>query len=83
MKIFSKVLPTPEATLARALGLGEDIAKNTSNVSININKALIHHGAGSAEGAHLFESKALAGLFGQKENREGVKSFLDKRQPQF
>lgn len=82
-ELFSEVLPTPEETLARALELAEDIAKNTSNVSININKALMHHGAESAEGAHLLVSKVLAGLFGQKDNSEGVKSFLEKRLPRF
>lgn len=82
-ELFSEVLPTPEATLARALELAEDIAKNASNVSININKALMHYGAENAEGAHLLESKVLAGLFGQVDNSEGVKSFLDKRSPQF
>ena len=59
------------------------MAKNTSNVSININKALMHHGPDSAEGAHLLESKILAGLLGCKDNNEGVKSFLEKRPPQF
>lgn len=63
--------------------MAEDIAKNASNVSININKALMHYGAENAEGAHLLESKVLAGLFGQVDNSEGVKSFLDKRSPQF
>ena len=82
-ELFSEVLPTPEATLARALDLAEDIANNTSNVSLNINKALMHHGADSAEGAHLLESKVLAGLFGCKDNEEGVKSFLEKRAPHF
>ena len=82
-ELFSELLPTPEATLARALEMAEDVAKNTSNVSLNINKALMHHRAESAEGAHLLESKVLAGLFGQKDNSEGVKSFLEKRAPQF
>ena len=82
-ELFSEVLSTPEATLARALELAQDIAKYTSNVSINMNKALMHHGPESAEGAHLLESKLLAGLFGQKDNSEGVKSFLEKRPPQF
>lgn len=82
-ELFSEILPTPEATLTRALELAEDIAKNTSNVIINMNKALMHHGPESAEGAHLLESKILAGLFGRKDNDEGVKSFLEKRAPKF
>ena len=82
-ELFSEVLPTPEATLSRALELAEDVAKSTSNVSLNMNKALMYHGPDSAEGAHLLESKILAGLFGRKDNNEGVKSFFEKRAPNF
>ena len=81
--LFSEILPTPDATLARALELANDVSMNVSNISLNMNKAMMHYGPESAEGAHLIESRLLAGLFGSKDNIEGVQSFLEKRAPQF
>lgn len=78
MDLFSDVLPTPDITTARALGLADDIAKNRSNVSTNLMKAMMHHGPESAEGAHLLESRLLAGLFGSKDKKKDVKKFLRK-----
>jgi len=81
--LFSELLPTPEATLARALELADDVAKNTSVVSTKLMRDLIYRGADSAEGAHLLDSKVIFGLFGGKDNDEGVKSFFEKRPAKF
>lgn len=81
--LFSEILPTPEATVSRALEMANDIAKNTSVVSTSLMKAMMHYGPNIPEGAHLLESRLLAGLFGSKDNDEGVKSFLAKRPPLF
>lgn len=81
--LFSEVLPTPEATVARALELADEVAKNTSTVSTKLMRDLMYRGADSAEGAHLLDSRVIFGLFGSKDNNEGVKSFFEKRPPNF
>lgn len=43
----------------------------------------MYRGADSAEGAHLLDSRIIHGLFGSKDNLEGVMSFLEKRQVNF
>jgi len=82
-ELFSELLPTPEATLARALEIADDIAKNTSAVSTKLMRDMMYRGADSAEGAHLLDSRVLFGLFGSKDNDEGVKSFFEKRPAKF
>lgn len=81
--LFSETCPTPEATLTRALELADEVAKNTSTVSIKMIRELMYRGPDSAEGAHLLESKIIHGLFGSKDNVEGVESFLQKRPVNF
>ncbi|KIW94232.1 uncharacterized protein Z519_05548 [Cladophialophora bantiana CBS 173.52] len=81
--LFSETCPTPEATLARALELADEIAKNTSTVSTKVMRELMYRGADSAEGAHLLDSRIIHGLFGSKDNVEGVESFLQKRPVNF
>lgn len=81
--LFSEVLPTPEATVARALELADEVAKNTSTISTKLMRDLMYRGPDSAEGAHLLDSKVIFGLFGAKDNEEGVKSFFEKRPPNF
>ena len=81
--LFSEILPTPEATVARALELAADIAANTSVVSTALMRDLMFRGPPSAEEAHLLDSKIIYGLFGGRDNTEGVKSFFEKRPPEF
>lgn len=81
--LFSETLPTPEATVARALELADDIAQNTSTVSTKLMRDLMYYGGTSAEEAHLLDSKIIHGLFGGPDNTEGVKSFFEKRPPKF
>ncbi len=81
--LFSELLPTPEATLKRALELADDVAKNTSVVSTKLMRDLMYRGPDSAEGTHLLDSKVIFGLFGSKDNDEGVKSFFEKRPANF
>jgi len=82
-ELFSEICPTPEATVSRALELADEIAKNTSTVSTKLMRDMMYRGAGSAEEAHLLDSKLIHGLFGSKDNTEGVKSFFEKRPPNF
>ncbi|KAK2730716.1 hypothetical protein FQN55_005607 [Onygenales sp. PD_40] len=81
--LFSEVLPTGEATVARALELAADIAANTSTLATSLMRELMYRGPGSAEEAHLLDSKVIYGLFGGKDNEEGVRSFLEKRKAEF
>ncbi|KIW99819.1 uncharacterized protein Z518_10747 [Rhinocladiella mackenziei CBS 650.93] len=81
--LFSETCPTPEATLSRALELADEIAKNTSTVSTKMMRELMYRGPDSAEGAHLLDSRIIHGMFGSKDNIEGVESFLQKRQANF
>ncbi|EXJ92030.1 enoyl-CoA hydratase [Capronia epimyces CBS 606.96] len=81
--LFSETCSSPEATLTRALELADEIAKNTSTVSTKLMRELMYRGPDSAEGTHLLDSRILHGLFGSKDNLEGVESFLQKRPVNF
>ncbi|KAK3723196.1 hypothetical protein LTR37_001919 [Vermiconidia calcicola] len=81
--LFSELLPSPDKVLPRALELADEIAKNTSVVSTNLMRELMYRNPGSAEGTHLLDSAVIYGLFGGKDNTEGVISFKEKRPAQF
>ncbi|OQU95931.1 hypothetical protein CLAIMM_02086 [Cladophialophora immunda] len=81
--LFSELCGTPEETIARALEVAQDIARNTSTVSTKIMCELIYRGPDSVEEAHLLDSQMIYGLYGRKDNLEGVQSFLEKRQANF
>ncbi|KAL1983584.1 hypothetical protein VTN96DRAFT_10163 [Rasamsonia emersonii] len=81
--LFSEVLPTPEATVARALELTKEIAENTSTVATALMRDLMYQGPDSAEAMHLLDSRVIFDLFGGRDNREGVQSLLEKRKPEF
>jgi enoyl-CoA hydratase/carnithine racemase len=81
--LYSEILPTPEATLARALEIAEDVAKNTSILTSYLMREMMWRDAGSAEGQHLLDSRVISGLFGGRDNEEGIKSFFEKRSPIF
>lgn len=81
--LFSEVLPTPEAMVARTLQLADDISKNTSTVSTKSVRDQMYRGPDSAEATHLLDSRVIYALFGSKDNEEGIQSFFEKRVPQF
>jgi enoyl-CoA hydratase/carnithine racemase len=80
--LFSEVVP-PEEVLPTALRVAEDISVNVSGVSSRVMKDLIFRQTSSPEEAHLLESRIFHGLFRGKDAKEGVDSFLEKRQPDF
>ncbi|CZT52354.1 related to probable enoyl-CoA hydratase [Rhynchosporium secalis] len=80
--LFSEILPQ-EQVLERALDIADDVARNCSNVSVMLMRDLMWRGPDSAEGAHLLDSKVLLGLFKGRDKDEGIKSFLEKRSPEF
>lgn len=81
--LFSEVLDTSAEVLPRALELAEDISKNVSSVSWALMRDLMYRGPDSAEGTHLLDSRLIYELFGSKDNTEGMKSFMEKRDPVF
>jgi enoyl-CoA hydratase/carnithine racemase len=80
--LFSEVV-APEQVLPTALKIAEDISVNVSGVSARVMKDLVFRETSSPEEAHLLESKLFHGLFRSLDAKEGVNSFLEKRQPDF
>lgn len=81
--LFSEVLPTAERTVARALEIAQDVAGNTSSVSTALMREMMYRGPASPEETHLLDSQIIYGLFGGRDNEEGVRSFMEKRKPEF
>jgi enoyl-CoA hydratase/carnithine racemase len=82
--LFSAVLE-PEALLKRARQLALEIATGTSAVAVSATRRLLwdNLAAPSAEAAHRAESRLLAVLGTAADAEEGVRSFLEKREPEF
>jgi enoyl-CoA hydratase/carnithine racemase len=81
-ELFSEVVPE-DKVLSRALEVAKMVSENTSLVSTGLMRDLMWRGPGTAEGTHLLDSKVLLELFRGKDKEEGIKSFLEKRQPEF
>jgi len=81
-ELFSEIHPE-EKVLPRALELADEIARNTSAVSTCLMKDMMWRNPGSAEKTHLLDSRILLELFDGKDKKEGVDSFLEKREPAF
>jgi enoyl-CoA hydratase/carnithine racemase len=82
--LFNHVVPRYEV-FPKAMAIAEEIAQNTSAVSVALNKALLWHGLGEddPQSVHLIESRCFYWAGAQKDATEGVKSFLEKRPPKF
>lgn len=74
-----------EALLPRARAIAESFSAKTSAVSVAIARRLLWQMLGAAHPREAFkaESQALWYVGGAADAAEGVKSFLEKRQPQF
>lgn len=81
--LFAEVVPDAAGVLPRALELAEGVVRDCSVVSVVTMRDMIFRGPGSPEEAHLLESKVLYDLFRGKDVAEGVRSFLEKRDPEF
>ncbi|KAF2677109.1 enoyl-CoA hydratase/isomeras-like protein [Lentithecium fluviatile CBS 122367] len=81
--LFAEVLDSPDDVLKRALQIAEDVVRNTSSVSTYLMKEMMFRDKGSPEATHLLDSRVLFELFSSADNKEGVKSFLEKRPPNF
>jgi len=82
--LFNYVVPK-DRVLKKAMDLAGEIVSNTSAVSVALNKALLWHGLGEndPQSAHLVDSRCFYWAGKQKDAREGILSFLEKRQPNF
>lgn len=60
--LFTELVDSPEETLPRALQIAEEVVQNVSTVSTYMMKEMIWRGPGSAEEAHLLDSRILHGL---------------------
>ncbi|KAH7027671.1 ClpP/crotonase-like domain-containing protein [Microdochium trichocladiopsis] len=80
--LFAEIVPAGRV-VARAVELAEEIAGRTSIVASRAMKDLIYRGAASPEEAYLLESRVFYDLFNGKDSKEGIASFLQKREPEF
>ena len=83
-RLVSKVLP-PNELLPYAYSLAREIADNTSAVSVALSKQLLWSmlGEDSPWAAHRADSLAITHLGRSADAREGITSFLEKRQPAY
>jgi len=74
-----------EQVLNKAMEIAEEIAYNTSAVSVALCKALLWHGLAEEDpqSVHLVDSRCFYWAGKQKDANEGIRSFLEKRRPQF
>ncbi|KAM0259965.1 hypothetical protein ACHAQJ_003058 [Trichoderma viride] len=80
--LFSEVVEADQV-LPTALGIAHEIAANVSLVSATVMKNQIYRTPASPEEAHLLESKLFYSLVRSADAKEGIESFLKKRQPEF
>ena len=82
--LFNYVVPQGKV-LDKAMTIAREIAENTSAVSVALSKALLWHGLaeGDPQSVHLIDSRCFYWMGHERDSREGVESFLEKRQPKF
>lgn len=82
--LVSEVLPH-DALLPRARALAQEIAANTSAVSVALARQMMWQLLGAAHpmAAHRLDSAAMTYMGARGDSREGVESFLEKRPARF
>jgi enoyl-CoA hydratase/carnithine racemase len=82
--LVSRLVPDAEL-LPAAYALAREIAENTSAVSVAVSRKLLWSmlGASTPWEAHRLDTRAIYELGQGADTAEGVRSFLEKRPPQF
>jgi enoyl-CoA hydratase/carnithine racemase len=81
--LFSETLDRPDQVLPRALEIAQDITENVSSVTWALMRDMMYRNPGTAEEAHLLDSRIIYEMFQSTDNKEGVKAFLEKRPVKF
>ncbi|MGH3435099.1 MAG: enoyl-CoA hydratase-related protein [Sciscionella sp.] len=78
-------LHEPEALLAAAYDLANELIVNTAPVSVAVIRQMLYHlsPVASPLDAQRVDSRLIAGLGGNPDAVEGVRSFLQRRPPEF
>jgi enoyl-CoA hydratase/carnithine racemase len=82
--LFNYVVPR-ERVLEKAMTIAGEIVENASAVSVALSRALLWHGLGERDpqSVHLIDSRCFFWMGHERDSREGVESFLEKRPPRF
>ncbi|KAI0415927.1 enoyl-CoA hydratase/isomerase [Xylaria grammica] len=81
--LFAEVV-APDRVVPRAVELAQDIADKTSGVAVRTMRDMLYRGApATPEEALLLESRVFFDLFRGRDSVEGIRSFLEKREPKF
>ncbi|KAI1421879.1 enoyl-CoA hydratase/isomerase [Xylaria sp. FL1777] len=81
--LFAEVV-APERVVPRAVELALEIADKTSGVAVRTMRDMLYKGApATPEEAFLLESRVFFDLFRGRDSLEGIRSFLEKREPKF
>lgn len=80
--LFSEVVDDPARVLPAALAAADEVATNVSLPAARVMKDLILRTPASPEEAHLLESRLFYDLSRGRDAKEGIASFLQKRQPE-
>ena len=82
-ELYHQILPTREAVYPAAKTFAEELAANTSQVSIAYTKGLLQHPGDSLEENHLLDSRAMKLSANSEDGAEGALSFKERRLPKF
>ncbi|KAH7211365.1 ClpP/crotonase-like domain-containing protein [Fusarium oxysporum] len=81
--LFSKLLPTPEETVAYAVELASNIGEDTSLTSTKLMRDMLLYNSGTPEEMHKLDSKVFISLVGSQDNVAGIKGITKKQHPDF
>ncbi|TPX35922.1 hypothetical protein SmJEL517_g01745 [Synchytrium microbalum] len=81
--LWETLVEAPEDVMPAAMALAKEIAVQASVVSNIVNKALLLHPKDTAGQQSHLEGTALFYLGGSADSKEGVQSFLQKRDPKY